>query len=220
MKNPMTEYSTLIRLDPAELPQSLRRGAPPKAPGQWIFALLDIAYTDYYPVNQEPDISLTVRLIFASKLLGFVDEELDAANPTTVTLAYMKIARMAIEENAHDVPSSLLPDAVVARALRCFRLTRTRALEVAKARRDRYLNALNEDLEEDEFMRAVRVDGDSELQTIEVLLPEFRQFQENVTEAHIADDLNAWLGINSELALGDDVEKLLGVRRRRRQAGP
>jgi len=214
MNNPMIDYRTLIRLDPTELPQALRN-APPKAKGQWIFALLDIARTDYYPVNEEPGINLTVRLLFASRLLDFVDQELGAPDRSMIiALEYMKVARKAIEDNADEVPPSLHADAVLARTLQCFRLTRAQALEVAGARRKRYLDALTAGLEGEEFRRTVRVDGDSELRTITVLLPEARWFQGNVTDRNIADELNAWLDIYSDLSLGDTVADLLNRRRR------
>jgi len=60
----MTEYGALIRLGSSELSQGLRRNAPPKGVGQWILALVDIACTDYYSVNQEPSINLTVTSHF------------------------------------------------------------------------------------------------------------------------------------------------------------
>ncbi|MET8637816.1 hypothetical protein [Streptomyces sp. NPDC004680] len=213
----MTDYGALIGLGPAELSQGLRRMAPPKGVGQWILALVDIACTDYYSVNQEPSINLTTRLLFASKLLNYVDEELDAPNPVILTRAYMKVARKAIEDSAHDVPASLQADAVVARVLRCFRLTRTQALEVAGAQRDRYLDALTARLEEEEFRHAVRVDGDEELQTVAVLLPEARWFQREVTDTTTAGELDAWLGIHPELTLGGTVTELLNRRLRRHQ---
>ncbi|MFC9645983.1 hypothetical protein ACFTZF_47120 [Streptomyces mirabilis] len=219
MNNPMVDYRTFIRLDSAELSQKIRRNAPPKAPGQWIFALLDIACTDYYSVNQEPGINLAVRLLFASRLLDFVDQELGVHNPFFVTRAYMKVARKAIEGGAHEVPHSLTADAVTARTLRCFRLTRAQALEVAGARRDRYLDALTAGLEGEEFRRTVRVDGDTELNTVTVLLPKARWFQGKITGRDIAGELNAWLDIYSDLELGDTVAELLNRRQRRSQEG-
>lgn len=219
MNNPMIDYRTLIGLDSIELTGALLRNAPQKAPGQWILALLDIACTDYYPVNQESGINLTVRLLFASRLLDFVDRELGAPDPIIVTRAYMKVARKAIEDGAHEVPPSLQADAVVASALQCFRLTRAQALEVAGARRNRHMEALTAGLEGEEFHRAVRGDRESELLTITVLLPDARWFQEKVTDRNVAGELKAWLDIYSGLELGDAVADLLNRRRRGRQEG-
>ncbi|MGW6958764.1 hypothetical protein [Streptomyces chartreusis] len=217
MNNPMIDYRALVRLEPAELSQGLWSSAPPKSVGQWIFALLDIACTDYYPVNQEPGIDLTVRLHFASKLLNFVEQELDAFDPLIVTRAYIKIARKAVEDSADVVPPSLQVDAVIARTLRCFRLTRAQALEVAGAQRKRYQDALAAGLEGAEFDHAVRVDGDSDLQPMVVLLPEARWFQGKVSDRGIAGELDSWLEVYSGLTLGSTVTDLLDIRLRRRQ---
>ncbi|MGW6792422.1 hypothetical protein [Streptomyces chartreusis] len=217
MNNPMTDYRALVRVDSAELSQSLRSSAPPKFVGQWIFALLDIAFTDYYPVNQAPDINLTVRLRFSSELLKFVEEELDASDQLIVTRAYIKIARKAVEDGADVIPSSLQVDAVMARTLRCFRLTRAQALEIAGVERNRYLDALAAGLEGEEFDHAVRVDGGSDLQPIMVLLPEVRWFQGKISDRGIAGELGEWLDIYSDLTLGSVVAELLDLRLRRRQ---
>ncbi|MGW3649289.1 hypothetical protein [Streptomyces sp. NPDC000878] len=216
MNDLMIDYRTLIRIESAELPQALRN-APPKAKGQWIFALLDIARTDHHPVNQEPGINLTLRLLFASRLLEFVDQELGTPERSTaIALECMKVARKAIEDNAREVPPLLRADAVVVRVLRCFRLTRTQALEVAREQRGRYLDALTAGLDRREFDHVVRVDGDSELNTINILLPKVRSFQENISDGNVADELNEWLDIHSELLLGDTVTGLLAARQERR----
>ncbi|MFF5161418.1 hypothetical protein ACFY3N_35470 [Streptomyces sp. NPDC000348] len=177
MNNLMIDCRVLVRLDSAELSQELRSSAPPKFLGQWIFALLDIACTDCYPVNQEPGINLTVRLQFASELLKFVEQELDAIDPLIVTRAYIKIARKGVEGNAGIIPPSLKVDAVRVRTLQCFRLTPAEALEVAGAQRSCYQGALAAGLEGGEFDHAVRVEGYSDLQPMLVLLPEARWFQ-------------------------------------------
>lgn len=217
MNDPMIDYRTLIRMNSTELPQALQN-APPKAKGQWIFALLDIVRTDYYSVNEEPGIDLTVRLLFASRLLDFVDQELGTRDrSTTIALEYMKVARKAIEDDAQEVPPSLRAEAVVARALQCFLLTRTEALEVAGAQRGRYLDALTAGLEREEFNHAVRVDRDSELNTIVALLPKAHWFQGKITDTNIADELNAWLDTFPELPLGETVTELLNARREREQ---
>lgn len=217
MNDLMIDYRTLIRAESSELSQVLRN-APLKAKGQRVFALLEIARTDYYSVNEEPGINLTVRLLFASRLLDFVDQELGAPDrSTSIALEYMKVARKAIEDDAREVPPSLRADAVVGRALQCFSLTHAQALEVAGAQRGRYLDALTADLEGEEFDRAVRVDRAPELNTISVLLPKARWFQENITDGNIAKALNAWLEIYSDLSLGDSVTELLNARRERSQ---
>ncbi|QFQ99303.1 hypothetical protein F9278_27700 [Streptomyces phaeolivaceus] len=217
MSNPMVAYRVLIRAESNELTQALKEKAPPKAPGQWILALLDISCTDYYPVNQEPGIGLEARLLFASRLLEFVEQELDLPDPIVISRAYMKVARKAIEDGALQVPPSLHADAVVASMLQRFTFTRQQAVDVAETRRSRYLDALTAGLEEEEFLRAVCVDGASELVAITALLPTARWFQGKITDKTIADELNAWLDTYAELELGDAVAELLDRRNREQQ---
>jgi hypothetical protein len=118
-----------------------------------------------------------------------VEQELDAFDPLIVTRAYLKIARKAVEDSADVIPPSLQVDAVIARTLQCFRLTRAQALEVG-AQRNRYQGALPAGLEKEEFDHAVRVDGDSDLQPMVVLLPEARWFQGKVSDPAIAKELS------------------------------
>ncbi|MDG4857014.1 hypothetical protein P8605_02370 [Streptomyces sp. T-3] len=217
MDNPLDDYRALVTLDLAELRQALRNSSP-KAKGQWIFALLDIARTDYHPVNQETGINLEMRLLFASRLLDFVDQELSTPDrSTTITLEYMKVARKAIDGGAREVPPSLHADAVVRRALTSFRLNRMQALEMATAQRNRYLDALTSGLGDEELNHAVSMERGSELQAIIVLLSECRWFQEEITDRGIAGELNAWLDICPDLSLGDTVAELLNRRQRNHQ---
>ncbi|MEV5063273.1 hypothetical protein AB0K94_19565 [Streptomyces sp. NPDC053794] len=211
----MTDYSTLIRLDSAELTRALRRLAPPHAPGQWIFALLDIARTDYYPVNQDRRISLTARLAFASRLLDFVTRELRPRDAALVAREYLKVARHAIESAAQEVPPALQTDAVVARALECFALTREQAMSVATERRFRYADALSSDLSEADFNSAVRTQGDKELSAITHLLQELQWFQGKATDKAIADKLKSWIEIYPRLTLGREMTTQLNTRQKR-----
>ncbi|MEU0427424.1 hypothetical protein ABZ235_28155 [Streptomyces canus] len=54
----------------------------------------------------------------------------------------MIFARKAIEDGVEDVPANLRADHLVRRALGCFPLTRTKALELAMKERERYHGAL------------------------------------------------------------------------------
>lgn len=217
MNNPMIDYRTLVRLDPVELSQDLWSSAPPKHVGQWIFALLDIACTDSYPVNQESGIDLTVRLLFASNLLNFVQQELETFDSDIVTGAYLRVARKAVEDSAAKMPPSLQVDAVIARLLQSFRLTRAQALEMAAEQRSRYQGALVAGLEKEEFDQAVRVDRGSDLLSIVARLPGARWFQGKVSNPVIAQELGEWLDVYSDLTLGSAVAELLDKRLRRRR---
>jgi hypothetical protein len=219
----MTDYRTLIGLEPDQLSAALWRLSPPISPARrarWILALADIAFTDYYSVNQDPGVGLTVRLSFASRLLDFIDRELEIPNWTDIADEYTRFSRKAIEDGAQEIPPNLQVDSVVARMLECFALTRLQALQVASVRRERYLDALTADLQGEEFDRAVRVHGAAELLTINYLLSRSRWFRGKVSDADIARELHAWLDIFAELELGDPVAELLGNRMRRIQGNP
>ncbi|MEU6476134.1 hypothetical protein ABZ858_04450 [Streptomyces sp. NPDC047017] len=221
--NPITDYSSLIRVEAEQLPEALRRLAPPVSPGRqarWVLTLVDIAFTGYYPVNEEPGIDLELRLSFASSLLDFVEQELDVHDPVAITREYIRFARLAVEEGAREVPASLQVDAVAARLLHWMPCTREQALRAAGVRRDRYRRALEAGLPQgEEFDRAVSFEGGAALLAVIVLLAEFPWFKEKVTDRGIAREVESWLDIAPELELGVEVEELLASRRRRRPGG-
>ncbi|WP_329258485.1 hypothetical protein OG223_37465 [Streptomyces sp. NBC_01478] len=219
----MADYGTLIRLEPAQLSEALWRLSPPMSPGRrarWVLALVDIAFTDYYAVNQKSDIDLTMRLAFASRLLDFIDRELEIDAQADIAGEYMRFSRKAMNDGVRDVPRNLQVDSVVARVLECFSLTRVQALQVAGIRRERYLDALTAHLQGEEFDRAVRVPGVAELLVLNNLLSEVRWFQEKVSDVNISGELTSWLDISADLALGETVAQLLASRRGRVQGSP
>ncbi|MEV5874841.1 hypothetical protein AB0L75_11520 [Streptomyces sp. NPDC052101] len=221
--NPIADYRSLIRIEPQQLPEALRRLAPPVPPGRrarWVLTLVDIAFTDYYPANKEQGIDLELRLAFASSLLDFVEQELDVHDPVTITREYIKFARLVVQKGAREAPASFQVDAVAARLLDGIPCTREQALRAAGVRRGRYRRALEAGLSQgQEFDRAVSFEGGAELLAVIVLLAELPWFQEKVTAGDLAREVRAWLDIAPQLELGDDVEELLANRRRRRAGG-
>ncbi|WP_143076654.1 hypothetical protein [Streptomyces sp. MUSC 14] len=221
--NPIADYSSLIRIAAPQLPDALRRFALPVPPGRrarWVLTLVDIAFTDYYPANKDQGIDLGLRLSFASILLDFVERELNVHDPVVISREYIRFARLAVDEGARDVPASFRIDAVAARLLGCFPCAREQALRAAVVRRDRYREALNAGLQQgEEFDRAVSFEGGAEFLAVTVLVAELPWFRGKITDRDIAREAEAWLDIAPELGLGDDVEELLAVRRRRSGGG-
>ncbi|WP_328743812.1 hypothetical protein OHT57_00575 [Streptomyces sp. NBC_00285] len=215
MNSPIADYRTLIRLEPPQLQAALWRLSPPLPPGRrapWVLALLDIAITDSYPVNQEPDVEITMRVWFASRLLDFIDHQLEIPHWERIADTYVSFARKAVEDGVQQIPPNLTADYIVGRALQRFSLTRTQALQVAAEERERYLEALTAGLRGEEFRRAVRVDGVTALFVIRNLLSEVRWFQGKVVDRDLAEELDSWLDIHSDLGLGDTIAGLLAAR--------
>ncbi|WP_234542263.1 hypothetical protein [Streptomyces shenzhenensis] len=220
LNSPISDYRMLVRLEPTQLSEALWRLSPPLSHGRrarWILVLLDIAITDSYPVNEEPDVDLTMRIGFASRLLDFIERELQIPDWSRIADEYVGFARKAKEAGLRDIPLNLKVDSVVGRISGCFSFTRQQAVQVADARRERYLEALTADLEEEEFNRAVQVDGVAELLTIINLLSLSRWFQGKVVDVDLAEELDAWLDVHPDLELGDAVARLLAERRRKIQ---
>ncbi|WP_037783193.1 hypothetical protein [Streptomyces sp. HGB0020] len=211
----MVDYRMLIRLEPSQLSEALWRLSPPLSSGRrarWVLVLLDIAITDYYPVNEDPDVNPTMRIWFASRLLDFIDRELEVPNWHQIAHWYVAFARKAIEDGVRDLPQNLQADYIVGRALECFALTRDQALQVAEKEREHHLDALAAGLEGEEFSRAAHVEGAGELNAIRLLLSDVRWFQGRVVDTDLAAELDSWLGIYSDLGLGDAVAQLLAQR--------
>ncbi|MEU7059002.1 hypothetical protein [Streptomyces sp. NPDC046197] len=221
--SPIADHGSLVRIEPAQLSEALRGFAPPVPPGRqarWVLTLVDIAFTDYYPANQDQDIDLERRLSFAASLLDFVERELGVHDLVIITREYMRFARLAVDEGARDMPASFRVDAVAERLLDCLPFTREQASRAASTRRDRYLRALGAGLPQGEgFDRAVSFEGGVELRAVLVLLEKLSWFQGRVADTDLAREVEAWLDVVPELGLGSAVEELLSSRRRRGTGG-
>lgn len=195
MRDLMSDYRQLVLLPVGQVEAWVSGELHAGVRGQWISAMLDIAITVYYSVNESPEATPRRRVELAAALLGFAAKH-RRIREVFIAEWYMRFSKKAFEEEAHGIPSSMTVDSVIRYSLNCFELTK----EDAHACADNRARVGRDPVEiELSVIPGAAPSIGRKVLNIKFLLGDMMWFADKVSDPELKREVLSWLDIREQL---------------------